>query len=272
MDKTLQWLYAAECDGGGISAWRTPEGVWHKPYPEITGYVIPTLVNWGAGDLATRCADWLLTQQNSDGSWNGLDGVPRPFDTAAIIEGLISIFHATNNPRYLVSGSRAHAWMQSQITDEGYLKNSPRNPQSETYNLRASAIIQNQRELEYRNRVGFPASERSHYMAYALEGVLNFNDVVFAGPKLKAAHQAQKGLFPFWVDQRWDGTSDDLDICASAQMGILFERVGLDANSTYRAIEQRIEPNGGVPQSTRDSRQIAWGAKFWLDFKRMMNQ
>src|SRR5690348_5327101 len=103
---TLKWLYASECNGGGISAWKGPAG-WHVAYPEITGYVLPTLVKWGAGDLALRSADFLLRAQNADGSFNGIDGIPHSFDTSAIIEGLVWVYERTGDPRYGKAEERA---------------------------------------------------------------------------------------------------------------------------------------------------------------------
>lgn len=270
MDKTLQWLYAAECDGGGISAWKSADGKWHKPYPEITGYVIPTLLAWGAADLAERCADWLIGQQNKDGSFNGLDGVPRPFDTAAIIEGLRAAFAVLAKPEYHKAEIKALKWMETQIVDEGWLKNSEKQRQPETYNLRASAIIGNVKELEYRVKAGFPNSERSHYMAYALEGAVNFGDFNFALPHIEMAYIMQSGLMPLVVNRDWTGSAGNADYCATAQMGILFQRAGLDAGKQYEILKDRLLPNGGLEQGSQDSRQISWAAKYWLDFKYYM--
>lgn len=261
------WLYASECKGGGLSAWND-NGMWQAPYPEVTGYCIPTLLHWNACDLAERCANWLLTVQNRDGSFDGIDGNPRAFDTSAIAEGLMSYFAYTGDIKYYDAINRAAIWMKGQVTEEGYLKNSIRNSNPETYNLRASAIIHNAKELEYRKRVGFPKVERVHYLAYALEGALNLGAEDWVKPQLELAYNTQTGLFPFWIDRQWNRSSDESDYCATAQMGILFHRVGLDATRYYRLLEQRIEPNGGLCQGDRDKRQILWACKFWLDFKR----
>jgi len=272
MDKTLQWLYSAECDTGGISAWRTEDGRWHQAYPEVTGYLLSTLINWGAGDLALRCARWLLSVQNPDGSFNGLDGVPRPFDTSAIADGLFYIYDWTRELDYILAAVKATGWISGLIQPDGYLSNSPKNPNPEIYNLRASAIIGNRRELHYWRKHGLNTREqRSHYMAYALEGALRLNDATWAKQQIEMAHVKQSRLIPFFVDPDWHTSHPSYDLCATAQMGILFKKIGLDATGTYNALEHHIEANGGVPQSPDDKREIAWGAKFWLDFKEVMN-
>jgi hypothetical protein len=274
MDPTLRWLYSAECKDGGLSAWRTEDGKWHIPYPEVTGYLLPTLIKWGAGDLALRSAKWLLAIQNPDGSWNGLDGVPRPFDTSAIIEGLIGMYTWTGDFEYIEAATKARMWMKKQIHADGYLINSPSFPNPEIYNLRASAIIDNRRELHYwRGRPLNDSQQRAHYLAYALEGALNLNDVTFVRPHLEACATWNHNLMPFYVDPDWFGTHPAYDLCATAQMGILYKRLRMDedAGRMYRALAGQIEPNGGVWQSPSDKREILWAAKFWLDFKEVMD-
>ena len=58
-------------------------------YPEVTGYYIPTLLKWGERELAKSYADYLLTIQNEDGSWNEPYGKHKyTFDTGQILKGL----------------------------------------------------------------------------------------------------------------------------------------------------------------------------------------
>ena len=114
-EQVIQWLYAAEDDGGGIAAWKDPAKGWHKPYPEVTGYLVPTLLAWGAKDLADRCAEWLLETQNPDGSYNGIDGIPRAFDTSAIVEGLRAA-------KKIKAARRATAWLETQKREDGTLR------------------------------------------------------------------------------------------------------------------------------------------------------
>ena len=270
MNKTLEWMYAAECDGGGLSAWKQ-NGRWMPPYPEVTGYCIPTLFEWGAGDLAVRCADWLLSVQNANGSFNGIDGIPRPFDTSAIIEGLESAFYHTNDMKYITAGADAIRWTRAQISPHGYLMNSPASAAPEIYLLRASAIIENKQELYYwRQRGLFEERRRSHYVAYALEGAMRLDAKDFYMPYLEAAHAANNRLMPFYVDADFRPLFSDFDYCATCQMGILFHKAGMDAHKYFDAVTAVLDSNGGVPQSTTDPKQILWGAKFYLDFARLM--
>jgi hypothetical protein len=277
-DISLQWLYAAEQEAGGISAWKTEDGTWHNAYQEVTGYLLPTLLSYSADDLALRCANWLMDIQNDNGSWNGLDGIQRPFDTSAIIEGLNAVANAYYDSPYLdtkrciIAIEKARHWISTQVSPMGYLYNSPTHLQPEIYNLRASAIIGNVAELYYWKSHGLNHREaRSHYVAYALEGALNIDNTdAWAVEQIQMAYVTQTGFVPFYVTPDWRTNHPSPDYCATAQMGILYHRVGLDAGKVYRLLKSVIEPNGGLFQSSDDKRQISWAVKFFLDFKKVM--
>ncbi len=84
--------------GRGSAHHYSPLWGWAKPYPEATGYLIPTLLNWErlGGDgmlvaMARRWAHWLLEIQQPCGTWPGgyLGGrAPSVFNTAVILDGL----------------------------------------------------------------------------------------------------------------------------------------------------------------------------------------
>ena len=81
----LEWIHRNTINGVCVSNKNRTE------YPEVTGYLIPTLLEWGEHDLARQYAAWLCSVQNGDGSWNGSDGTPYTFDTAQVLRGLIAI-------------------------------------------------------------------------------------------------------------------------------------------------------------------------------------
>jgi len=61
-------------------------------YPEVTGYYIPSLINWGYKDLAIDYVKWLLDIQKENGSWYDANNKsPYVFDTAQIIRGLLAV-------------------------------------------------------------------------------------------------------------------------------------------------------------------------------------
>jgi len=79
LDLAMGWLLQSVCKGGGGScAHAIPLLGWSRPYPETTGYLIPTLLN--AADLrenpalaetASALGQWLLDIQHDEGFWFG---------------------------------------------------------------------------------------------------------------------------------------------------------------------------------------------------------
>lgn len=271
MNDTLAWLYAAEQPTGGISAWAGMGGEYHKSYIEVSGYLIPSMLRAGARDLVIRTANWLVTMQNPDGSYNGLDNVPRPFDTAAVMEGLLEAYKETKTAKYYQAYTNARVWMSNQVSPDGYLYNNPNSRVPEIYNLRASAIIGNKGEMNYwKNKGLLNDHARTHYLAYALEGALNFGENDFAMPYLEKLYAKHDGLMPFYVDKQCNETNTGQDVCSTIQMAILFHRVGLDVTKYVDEIKKYIHPSGGVPQSPTDRREIAWAAKYWLDLQEVL--
>jgi malonyl-CoA O-methyltransferase len=83
-ERAMDWFKANMVPGQGIIV-HTKQPV---PYPEVTGYFIPTLYNWGEKELARTCTRWLMSIQLPDGAFPAPDGVPYTFDTAQIMRGL----------------------------------------------------------------------------------------------------------------------------------------------------------------------------------------
>lgn len=63
-----------------------------RPYPEVTGYYIPTLLSIGEISLAENFARWLVSIQNANGSFSlNNPEVQYVFDTGQVIRGWVSI-------------------------------------------------------------------------------------------------------------------------------------------------------------------------------------
>src|SRR4051794_5708050 len=66
-DRALQWLYANEAPAGGIKV----HSKHNIGYPEVTGYLIPTLLKFNQYDYAIHLTKWLLGVQRPEGSYAG---------------------------------------------------------------------------------------------------------------------------------------------------------------------------------------------------------
>lgn len=115
-NRALEWIHNNTIDGNGI----TVTSKVKKIYPEVTGYYIPTLLQWGERELATSYAKYLCETQSDSGAWYDPDGkYPYVFDTAQILKGLIAI-------RVLLPEADAHImkgcdWILTNMQPDGRL-------------------------------------------------------------------------------------------------------------------------------------------------------
>ena len=89
-------------------------------YPEVSGYFIPTLLNFGFRDLSKQYAKWLLSIQHEEGAWyDYLDESPYVFDTGQVLRGLIAIYPIM--PEVESAILRGCDYILSQIKPDGQL-------------------------------------------------------------------------------------------------------------------------------------------------------
>jgi uncharacterized protein YyaL (SSP411 family) len=131
---------------------------WIAPYPETTGYIIPTLFDYarrmGRDDLfarATRMADWECDVQLENGAVQGgtIDERPTPaiFNTGQVIFGWVRAYEETGRERYLDAAVRAGDFLLAmQSRDGAWRKNlsdyATRSLSSYTYNTRTAWALE----------------------------------------------------------------------------------------------------------------------------------
>jgi hypothetical protein len=135
----IDWLcHAQDCstssDGGVAHNFSMAKG-WSSSYPETTGYIIPTFIDYarrcGRGDLndrARRMADWLVTIQLPSGGFQGgrIDSkpvVPVTFNTGQILMGLVAAETAFHG--YIDSVRRAADWLVGTQDADGCWRKHP---------------------------------------------------------------------------------------------------------------------------------------------------
>ncbi len=128
LDLGLSWMLRAQSwqPDGGVTAW-----LWLFPryrlagsYPEVTGYIIPTMLAAARltqrDDLAAaarRMADFELAVQSPDGWWPGgvmgrLTG-PSVFNSAMVVHGLLAAHQAFGAEAHLAAARRCGDWIVS---------------------------------------------------------------------------------------------------------------------------------------------------------------
>ncbi|MFP6647025.1 MAG: beta-L-arabinofuranosidase domain-containing protein [Candidatus Latescibacterota bacterium] len=134
----MDWLARAQdvagC-GGGLSAGYSFRRGWLPPYPETTGYIIPTFLRYGehTGDdgwiqRAVRAGDWESEIQLAAGGVRGGQGIntePVVFNTGQVILGWCALHRTTGHDKYLESATRAADWLlQVQDRDGAWRQNT----------------------------------------------------------------------------------------------------------------------------------------------------
>lgn len=129
---SIDWLLRSIKESGGSSAYFSILG-WSNPYPETTGYIIPTLLNYSRklndpSDLISKAESlgkWLLSIQNSHGFWNGgkygtsNKQNPSVFNTAQILKGMAALYLETGDSKWIDAGYRGAKWLSDNLNSKG---------------------------------------------------------------------------------------------------------------------------------------------------------
>jgi len=106
----IDWILRAQRPDGGIAAYYSLLTGYSDSYPEVTGYIIPTLYDFASltGDPVALCAaeratQWLLALQMPSGAFpgglhaSGSDAQPSVFNTGQILQGLVRAYAEARN-------------------------------------------------------------------------------------------------------------------------------------------------------------------------------
>ena len=145
-----EWLLIAQEPAGGYAAsFSFVTGLRHA-YIETTGYIVPTMFDLAAAlgdarlrDSALRAGEWLLSVQQSDGSFTDIDHYnPQVFDTGQVMLGLNRLYRETKDERYLAATRRAAAWLvRVQDADGSWTKAAYHGGNCATYMTRVAAAM-----------------------------------------------------------------------------------------------------------------------------------
>ena len=257
------------------------------PYPEVTGYFIPTLYNWGERELARNCTRWLLSIQLPEGGFPAPDGMPYTFDTGQIVRGLCA---AVNDLDGIEAPLRkACDWIVAQVDSNGRLTT----PSTELWSDIATdlihvyvlpPLIQAGKLLgvpEYVDTANFvlsyykkqeelvPFNRLTHFHAYVMEALCELGELELA--KLGMAdvekYQRRDGSISAYPDVDW--------ICSTgiAQYAIVWYTLGNKqrADRAMHYLEKIQNDSGGfygsygkgakyIPRA-----EISWAVKYFLD-------
>ncbi len=122
LDSVIRWILNAQRPDGGIAAYYSLLTGFSEAYPEVTGYVVPTLYDYdevrknsSAVAVAERATNWLLSLQLPTGAFpGGLYGStahPSVFNTGQILQGLVRAHIETRGPEIKRAAIAAGDWL-----------------------------------------------------------------------------------------------------------------------------------------------------------------
>lgn len=115
-NKSLKWLKENSFPSGGVNVTNKKS----FPYPEVSGYLIPSLLAWGEKELAFQYGNWLKSIQNDDGSF--FDPYKKAkclFDTGQVLKGFIALNEVDSEGNFYSPIERSLNWINSQLDEEG---------------------------------------------------------------------------------------------------------------------------------------------------------
>ena len=224
-NKAMNWIKTNTIDNNGITVTSKQKVI----YPEVTGYYIPTLIEWGERELAISYARYLCSIQKEDGSWyDSGDNAPYVFDSAQILKGLISIYEIL--PEVETNILKGCDWLISNINEEGRLVTPSKDAWGDDENFCSELIhlycltplVDAARifgKLKYKEAAGKILSYYkvnymdkilnfrllSHFYAYVMEGLYDLGEVDLVRQAMgKIEHlQNRKGGIPGLYDVKW---------------------------------------------------------------------
>jgi len=289
--RAVQWVKNNQVPGGGIAVHhRTREAT-----QEVTGYLIPTLMNAGEEALAVKLARWEASVQKPDGSLAAPDGVPYTFDTAQVARGFLAVLdHA---PELEGNLRRACDYVASQIDADGRVRTAS----LDMWKLPDGSVLTDYCNLfvlpplvDAAHRLGKPeyaeaaaraveyyrrkddlvvfksqAGTLSHMFGYMMEALVDLREFDLAEKGLAQAEAIQQadGTIPAYPGATWTCST------GTAQLAIAWLKLGKPepALRALRSLERLQHESGGFFGSYGKNaiympkEEISWAVKFFID-------
>jgi malonyl-CoA O-methyltransferase len=290
--RAKNWVRCNNIPGKGIIVCKRFDNLYKGiAYPEVSGYYIPSLLQWGERNLAIQYAKWLCSIQNNDGSWNDYYGKhPYVFDTGQILKGLISVYPII--PKVKDNILKGCDWIISNIQKSGKLTTPNTDCWAEEtcsdlihlYCLsplrQAAKIFKNQEYSDaiekvlnyykqnfYEKLIDFHTL--SHFYAYIIEGLIDIGEIEIANIAADNVIKLQKpnGAIPAYKDVDW--------VCSTGifQFAIIFYKLGKkeEADKAFDcACNLQLKSGGwvgsyGIGAKYSNFEEISWCNKYFLD-------
>lgn len=299
-NRAIRWIKKNTIDNNGITVTSKQQVI----YPEVMGYYIPTLMQWGERDLAISYARYLCNIQKEDGSWyDPSDQDPYVFDSAQILKGLLSVREIL--PEVDERIKRGCDWILSNVDNQGRLTTPVKNAWGKDENFCSELVhtycltplveageifgISKYREIAYQVLEYYKEkyydkimnfSLFSHFYAYVMEGCLDMGETEMVREAMNKllVIQDKEGGIPGLNDVKW--------VCSTGlfQLALVWYKLGeLEKGNTIFEYACTLQnPSGGWFGSYNKSfsarflkgrqkayyfpkAEISWANKYFLD-------
>ena len=281
----LQWIKNNELATGGIRVHSKHE----DGYPEVSGYLVPTLLHFGEKELAKRLVNWLICIQRANGSYTNHQGVPYIFDTGQVLRAFLAIRHLC--PQSLEAARRSAKFLYRSFVNNGeggfgkqYSKDIPETvllyvlqPFIEVAELinKPKYVTAAEKCIDFycRHSDFLKIGTLTHFLAYELEALIDLDRKDLAIPVLEAlkVKQSDSGAVRAEAASAW--------VCVPglAQLAVCWYKIG-DYEPADRALswlEEHQQSSGGFPGSVGRKAdyfpnvELPWAVKYYLDAHRL---
>jgi len=253
------------------------------PCMEVTGYLIPTLIEAREYNLAERFAEFLSYMQRSDGAFAGPDGNECVFGSSQVLRGLLKASQywdrfrpfALKTADYIVSSigkdgripsvygeevpEYVHVFILPVLAKASQVLNRP-----EYHNIAKKSLLYYKDIPDILN-----GNYLTHFLAYIIDGFIDMGEADFARSFVEKifSSQSRKGFIPAFRNARW--------VCSVgvAQFAIIGYKLGMDKEAS-KAMEYLCNiqnPSGGFYGSYGygakyfPNEEISWANKFFID-------
>ena len=290
LDRAFEWI----SDHSGPDAGVQVSSLEANAYPEVSGYLIPTLLTWGEPDRAAQYGRWLVGLQRDDGAWTGPSrDEAYAFDTGQILKGLAALLENDRFPEFESAFARGCEWLLSRVEPSGRvttpcedhwaLPGGRRVPEAIHLYALEPLIAASERsgESRYANAVGraldYYAGQPgfakfdtlSHFHAYVLEALVDLGRPELAAAAMRRIANLQRpdGSIPTYLGAEASCTT------AAAQYAIIWYKLGLreEADRAVASLAALQRDSGGFAGSYGPGAdyfpdaEISWAVKYFLD-------
>jgi malonyl-CoA O-methyltransferase len=221
-DANMAWIRANSIPNGGI---RVVSGS-KKSYPEVTGYLIPSLLKWGEVDLAQNYFDYLVRVQDvSGGFYDPSQSSLCLFDTGQVLRGFFAFWERDNNQVAREAIEKSLTWITSLISSNGELQIPERsiwggrvpdaislyalepalrcaialNDEASTKKIKdaIAVLLQDSQGLEFKSL--------NHFHAYIMEAIADLGHIDVCTTIMNKVNALQRanGSYPAYPNSRW---------------------------------------------------------------------